>query len=306
MDNLRPQEGGCFIDCTLGGAGYTLALRERIGESGRILSIDLDPLAIANAENKIRENQYQNIKLANDNFKNLSKIIRENHAGESAGFDGIVLDLGLSSAQLEDRNRGFSFVADSALKMEMGATGGESGIISTEIIVNKWKEEELTKIIKEYGEEGFAGRIARRIVEARKDKAITTTGQLVDIIRSAIPKKFQNQKIHPATRTFQALRIATNGELRNIEEVLPQALDALKPGGRIAVVSFHSLEDRIVKNFFRSEAKDCICPPLAPVCCCEHEPRLKIITKKIIEPSEEEVRVNPRSRSAKLRVAEKI
>jgi 16S rRNA (cytosine1402-N4)-methyltransferase len=173
-------------------------------------------------------------------------------------------------------------------------------------IVNGWKEDDLRKIIRDYGEEKFAGRIAAAIVRERKNTPINTTEDLVKIIESAVPGKYLRGKIHPATRTFQALRIATNNELENLREVLPVALGLLKKGGRLAVVSFHSLEDRIVKNFFREEAKDCICPPALPICQCNHKASLKIITKKIVIPGEEEEKSNPRSRSAKLRVAEKI
>jgi 16S rRNA (cytosine1402-N4)-methyltransferase len=263
-------------------------------------------MAIENASRLISEKKYTNIILANDNFKNLSKIVQKIFpTGGLPLFNGIVFDLGLSGAQLEDRDRGFSFREDAPLDMSFAGKriGAET---ETQAIVNGWREEDLYRIIKEYGEERFARRIAGKIAEYRKSAPITTTGQLVGIILSAMPDRFRHGPIHPATRTFQALRIATNGELENIEEALPQALELLKPGGRIAVASFHSLEDRIVKRFFKKESIDCHCPPSAPQCVCGHKAGLKIITKKPVEPTEDEIRDNPKSRSAKLRVAEKI
>ena len=302
---MNPQSGELFIDCTLGGAGYTMAIAERVGLEGKVLAIDLDKMAIENAREVIAKKNLKNIILANGNFKNLSKIVNEYFdQGQEAGkFSGIVLDLGLSSAQLEDGNRGFSFKLNAPLDMAFGPREENS---TTYEIVNGWKEDDLRKIIRDYGEEKFAGRIAAAIVRERKNAPINTTEDLVKIIEGAVPGKYLRGKIHPATRTFQALRIATNDELGNLREVLPVALGLLKKGGRLAVVSFHSLEDRIVKNFFREEAKDCICPPALPICQCNHKASFKIITKKIVIPGEEEEKSNPRSRSAKLRVAEKI
>lgn len=312
MEYLNPQEGGYFIDCTLGGAGYTLAIARKIGDKGRVLAIDLDQMALANARQKIElENsasggKYTNIILAHDNFKNLSNIVKTSFPDDAdVRFDGIVLDLGLSGAQLEDRDRGFSFREDAALDMSFDK-GGETAEYSTRYIVNNFKASELEKIIKDYGEERFAKYIVNKIIKYREEQPIVTTGQLVGIIESAVPKKFQHGHTHPATRTFQALRIATNEELRNIEEVLPQAISLLKAGGRLVVVSFHSLEDRIVKHFFRTESKDCLCPSTQWQCDCGHKASLKVLTKKIIEPTEEEIKNNPKSRSAKMRVAEKI
>lgn len=302
MEYLNPRQGQNFIDCTLGGAGYTMEIAKMTGPRGKVLAIDLDKMAVDNAKRIIEKYKYKNIILANDNFKNLSKIV-EKYFGdeESAKFHGIVFDLGLSSAQLQDRDRGFSFQLDAPLNMAFGETAGET----TERIVNNRRAEELERIFKEYGEERFAKRIARKIVEERKLKSIKTTGQIVEIIKSALPKKYLFARIHPATRVFQALRIATNKELENLEQALPQAMDLLAPKGRIAVVSYHSLEDRIVKNFFRTESRDCVCPPNYPACRCHHTARLKILTPRVVRASEEEVLNNPRARSAKLRVAEK-
>lgn len=303
LEYLNPKPGQCFIDCTLGGAGYTMAIAKKVGKDGKVLAIDLDNLAIENAKCQITNAKLQNIILANDNFKNLSKIVEKYFGNKkSAEFHGIVLDLGLSSAQLQDRDRGFSFQLDAPLNMAFGQTAGET----TERIVNNWRAEELERIFKEYGEERFAKRIARKIVEERKLKSIKTTGQMVEIIKSAAPKKYLYGKIHPATRVFQALRIATNNELENLEQALPQAMDLLAKGGRITVISYHSLEDRIVKHFFKRESKDCVCPPSYPACLCNHKARLKILTKSVVRASEEEVLNNPRARSAKLRAAEKI
>ncbi len=309
LEYLNPQLDQYFIDCTLGGAGYTIAIAEKIGPTGKMLAIDLDELAIENAELQIKKQKLKNIILVNDNFKNLSKIVKTYFKGKQiAEFNGIVFDLGLSSTQLKDRSRGFSFQLDTPLDMafKQMADGPVQREQTTEYIVNNWPERELEKTIKEYGEERFARRIAQGIIDYKKIKQIKTTGQLVEIIKSAVPKKYQHGKIHFATRTFQALRIATNNELKNLREALPQAVDLLNKNGRIVVVSYHSLEDRIVKQFFKTESRDCICPPSYPACRCQHKARIKILTKKVIRAGEEDVRDNPGARSAKLRAAEKI
>lgn len=312
---LDPKPGDNFIDCTLGGAGYTIEIAKRVGEKGKVLAFDLDKMAIKNAESQIKNLELQNIILAYDNFKNLQKVVREKFKDENIKFRGIVFDLGLSSAQLADKSRGFSFQLDAPLDMAFGHSrsgadleqiGADTRILDTEVIVNKWPREKLEKIIREYGEERFAGRIARGIVEARKVKPIATTGQLVKIIESVVPGKYKRGKIYFATRTFQALRIATNRELENLEIALPQAVDLVKIGGKIVVVSFHSLEDRIVKNFFKKESKDCLCPSDIPICQCAHKARLKILTKKVLVPKENEIKNNSRSRSAKMRATIKI
>lgn len=321
IEYLDPKPGGLFIDCTLGGGGYTRAIMEKVGPKGKVLSLDLDELAVKNA------NKYKNKNnlIIHDNFSNLSKIIEDNKSffqgngdtaapahqiqkelqtkNENIEFSGVVLDLGLSSAQLEDNRRGLSFKL-AAAPLDMSFAGDDR---TTDIILYKYKEEELRDIIWNFGEERFAKRIAKAIVEARKLRRIATIGELLEIIRSSLPLNYiNNKKQHFATRTFQALRIATNRELDSLQQVLPQAKEALKRGGRIAVISYHSLEDRIVKKFFKEESRDCICEPSAPVCNCGHRAALKIITSKPVTPSEEEVRRNPRARSAKLRVAQKI
>jgi len=330
IDNLciKPDEN--YIDCTLGAGGYTEAIAEKIGKEGKVVAFDLDPKAIAAFKKK---NKNKNIILINDNFKNLSKNIgqiftdkislrsrkristkitvknvepkeTENGFGQYAG---IVFDLGLSSDQLQDGERGFSFNRpDSPLVMNFNAEESSDDSRDAITIVNKYSEYDLKKIIKEYGEERFAGRIARNIVIARKIEFIDKVGQLVAIVKRSVPGAYIRGHLHYATRTFQALRIATNKELQNITEALPQAMELLKPGGRIVVVSFHSLEDRIIKNFFRQLAKSCICPPEELRCVCGHKPEIKIITKKPLVPGREEILTNPRARSAKLRAAEKL
>jgi len=298
LEYLKPKSGGFYIDGTLGGGGYTEAIAKIAGAKGKILAIDLDEQAIANTAKK----NLDNVILVNDNFANLNLAIAENvEAGRL--FDGFVLDLGLSSFQLADIRRGFSFREDSPLDMAFNSDGTNS---RTRDIVNNYHEADLAKLIFNFGEEKHARRIAKGIVERRKKDRIATTGDLAEIIKKAIPRRLWSDKVHPATKTFQALRIVVNKELESLEKVLPQAVAALKGGGRIVIISFHSLEDRIVKDFFREQALDCICPPEIPICSCNHRATLKIITKKIIIPREEEIKINPRSRSAKLRVAERI
>jgi 16S rRNA (cytosine1402-N4)-methyltransferase len=300
IDHLQPRQGQKFIDCTLGAGSYTLALADKVGEGGMVAAIDRDEIAINDFKKTIADKKIGNITVINGNFGEL-KALLAHYFKSDIRFNGIVFDLGLSSDQLEDSARGFSFRGDHPLNMAFSSKKRKK----TEEIVNTYKKEDLARIIREFGEERFAGRIADKIVEERKKQPLKTTGQLKEIIKKSIPSS-GSQRIHPATRTFQALRIATNEELTNLQKALPQAVDLLEPKGRIAVVSYHSLEDRIVKNFFKQEAKDCICPPEAWQCQCDHKAQLKIITKKIIAPEEKEVRTNPRARSAKLRVAEKL
>ncbi|HCX27572.1 MAG TPA: 16S rRNA (cytosine(1402)-N(4))-methyltransferase [Candidatus Portnoybacteria bacterium] len=315
---LALKEGRNYIDATMGGAGYSLAIAEQIGE-GKVLAIDLDEMAIKNAEKIIKQKKINNLVIANDNFANLEQIILEKFNGQKADFDGIVFDLGLSSAQLADRSRGFSFAYDTPLVMSFGSpdcnalhsnAGGSQGgepKQTTEQIVNNWQAVDLVRIFRKYGEEKFAGRIANAIAASRIQKKIETTGELVKIIEKAVPISYVKKPgIHFATRVFQALRIVTNQELENLEQALVAALKVLAPGGRLVVVSYHSLEDRIVKNFFRREARGCECPSELPVCVCGRQPKVKILTKKPLQPSELEVDGNPRARSAKLRAAEVI
>ena len=301
IEILNPAPGQKFIDGTLGGGGYTKAILEKIGQAGQVLAIDLDDLAIANGKINFKTAiKNKKLILAHENFKNL-QIIIEKYFTADAKFDGIVFDLGLSSAQLQDRTRGFSFsLPESPLDMNFGASIGERA----ENIINNRSTQDLAKIFKDYGEERFAYKIALAIVRERQLKRITTAGQLVEIIAGTKPKKFQS-KIHPATKIFQALRLAVNQELDNLRLALPQAVDSLKAGGKLIVISYHSLEDRIVKQYFKQESKDCLCPPVLPDCRCGHKASLKILTKPLLRPTEEEVLKNPRSRSAKFRAVGK-
>ncbi|MFA6551313.1 MAG: 16S rRNA (cytosine(1402)-N(4))-methyltransferase RsmH [Patescibacteria group bacterium] len=300
LEYLNPKSGNIIVDCTLGGGGYTLEIAKRVGKAGKVIAIDADEMAIENAELKVKSEKLENIILVNENFKNLQKII--DHVGVEK-VDGIVFDLGLSSAQLEDRSRGFSFNLDAPLDMKFGIKNYELRITTTEEIINKFKQKELEKIIREYGEERYAGRIANAIV---KNRPVRTTKELADTIMNAVPASYRRGRIHPATRTFQALRIATNDELSALQEALAQTVKILEDKGRLVIISYHSLEDRIVKNFFKQEARRCICPPEVLQCVCGHQPQLKILTKKVITATDAEIKNNPRARSAKLRAAEKI
>jgi 16S rRNA (cytosine1402-N4)-methyltransferase len=301
---LAPKPNQNFIDCTLGRGGLALEILKKIKPKGKVLGIDLDQEAIQSVKAKIQNPKSKifenNLILVQDNFKNLTKIYNEYFAG--LPIHGVLIDLGASSPQFDDPRRGFSFNKDAPLDMNFDQKGG----LKADEIINKWSQVELTKIFKEYGEERFAKRIASNIVTQRKTTAITRTKQLAEIIKTSIPAKFQSKKIHPATKIFQALRIAVNDELTNLRQVLPQIVEILEAGGRVAIISFHSLEDRIVKQFFSQESKGCICPPSFPVCQCNHSSNLKILTKKPVIAGKEEVQLNPRARSAKLRVAEKV
>jgi len=299
-ENLEPQAGGYFVDGTLGGAGYTLTLAQAVGDSGRVLAIDLDETAIDNARDLIASNKIKNIVLVQDNFRNLTEIVHKNFGAE-VQLDGVVLDLGLSSVQVDEASRGFSFLKTAPLSLAFDKRETKDAAY----LVNNLSERDLLKILNVYGEEPFAFRIVKNIINARKVKEIETTTELADIVSQSVPAAIRRKKIHPATKTFQALRLAVNQELESLEVALPQAIKLLKPGGRLAVVSFHSLEDRIVKNFFKDQAKTCICPPEVMICNCHHEPIVRIITKKALIPSEAEVQFNPRARSAKLRVVQK-
>lgn len=298
LDALRPQPGAVFIDGTLGGAGHTRLLLERIGPSGRVLAIDADPAALRRAEALLGEAIAQGLLLLrHGNFRELGQFAAE--AG-IAPVDGVLLDLGLSSDQLAARERGFSFAAEGALDMRFDPTRGESAAD----LVNSRDATELADIFWRYGEERFSRPIARRIVEARAHEPITRADELARLVAGVVHGRPGG--VHPATRVFQALRIAVNDELGSLEAALPAAVEILKPGGRLAVISFHSLEDRIVKQFFQREQRGCICPPEAPQCVCGHTPRLRIITRHPLTASEAEVSANPRARSAKLRVAERL
>ncbi len=284
---LNPRPGENFIDGTGGSGGHTLAILKNIGKEGRVLTVDLDGRALERIKEKITaENNFllERLTLVEDNFVNLEKIVRQKNFGP---INGILLDLGISSEQLEESGRGFSFMKDEPLDMRFSERQGLSAVE----IVNQWSPRELENILKEYGEERFAGRIAKEIIRIRKIKPILRTDELVRIIALAVPKKYQHGRIHFATRTFQALRIVVNDELENLQKFLPRAVKILKADGRLVIISFHSLEDRIVKRFFREQ---------------KQQGRIEILTKKPIQPAPAEIQQNPRSRSAKLRAAIKI
>lgn len=295
---LAPQPGGIFVDGTVGGAGHAGLLLEASAPDGLVIGFDRDPTALSAAAARLAP------------YGERARLIRSNFAGMGdhlaalgiGAIDGLLLDLGVSSHQLDTGERGFSFRTDAPLDMrmdpELSATAAD--------LVNELPEDELTRLIGEYGEERWAKRIAAFIVRARAEAPITTTLQLVDLVKGAIPKAKWEERLHPATRTFQALRIAVNDELGSLEQGLATGLGLLKKGGRAVVISFHSLEDRIVKESFRSLAGGCTCPKDLPRCVCGRTPQLKILTGRPVRAGEREVAANPRARSAKLRAAEKI
>jgi 16S rRNA (cytosine1402-N4)-methyltransferase len=290
--------GKTIVDGTLGGGGHARAILRAIGPEGFLIGIDQDVDAIAWAHQTYRDYE-SNIQLYHDNFASLQEILRRSNREY---VDGILLDLGLSLNQIERSGRGFSFMRDERLDMRMNPKEG----LTAEILVNSLPQEELADLIFRYGEERFARAIAKRIVQARQRQRIVSSLELADLVRSAIPGKRRPRRIHPATKTFQALRIAVNQELEKLDAVLEQAVSCLRPGGRLCIISFHSLEDRIVKQRFKSLAQGCQCPPDFPVCRCEHVPHVRILTRKPVQASSEEVAANPMARSAKLRAVEKL
>ncbi len=296
---LMPRADGRYLDGTFGGGGHTRAILDASAPDGRVLALDADPAAIARGA-VLRAEVGLRLTLREGNFAGLAGFARE------AGFaplDGILLDLGLSSFQLADPARGFSFAGDGPLDMRFGPTATETAAA----IVNSRDEADLADLIFRYGEERWARRIARAIVRERERATIATTGALASLVAGAVASSGAGrERIHPATRTFQALRIAVNAELAVLETALAGALDVLAPGGRLAVIAFHSLEDRIVKQFMRREATDCLCPPRLPVCACDHRASLRPVERKGLRPGEAEIARNPRSRSATLRIAERL
>ena len=293
--NIRPD--GIYADGTLGGGGHASEVAARLTEGGRLIGIDQDADAIAAATERLKPFG-DRVTIVRDNYVNMKHVLAD--LGIEA-VDGICLDLGVSSYQLDTAERGFSYMEDAPLDMRMDRRADRTAAD----LVNDCTEQELFRIIRDYGEDRFAKNIARHIVKARERKAIRTTGELADIIRGAIPMKIQVTGGHPAMRTFQALRIALNGELQVLEDSIDEMIGLLKPGGRICIITFHSLEDRIVKNGFRRNESPCTCPPGFPVCVCGKKSRGTVITKKPILPTEEETEENPRSRSAKLRIFER-
>jgi 16S rRNA (cytosine1402-N4)-methyltransferase len=333
LAGLNLKAGDVVVDATLGGGGHSRAILEKIGKQGKLIAIDWDTKAIENFPKSFLVGQSKVVSFVQDNFAKLNNILGGLQVKKATA---ILADLGFSSDQMEDGSRGLSFQKNGPLDMRLNS---KSNLRAWEII-NQYPLQDLEKIIRDLGEERFAGRIARKIIEIRKKKRILNTQELVDLIESVVPKKKYFQKINPATKTFQALRIEVNQELENLKSFIPQAIDNLASGGRLAIISFHSLEDRIVKNIFRENARGCICPPAQqiqkmqekyidavsrddsladslekalragpksfPGCVCQREAKIKIITKKPIVPMNEEVSDNPRSRSAKLRICEKI
>lgn len=337
IENLNIEEGSVVVDATLGGGGHSLSMLERIGTEGKLIAIDVDEEAIAKFESEIGEKRMKELAgrvfLVRDNFKNIDSILDSLKIGK---VDAVLADLGYSSDQLENAQRGMSFMHDAPLDMRLD----RDNALSARHVVNEYSEEELERVFREYGEEKFSRRIARGILEARKNEMIESTSELVGLIEKNVPGAYAHERIHPATRVFQAIRIEVNDELENLKIFLDSAIAKLKEGGRIGVISFHSLEDRIVKESFKENAGGCICPEsvlleelqkkyLAAVeqddpsaarlenelkrgfvdsshCVCGRIPKIRIVTKKPIIPGNDEIRKNPRSRSAKLRVAEKI
>lgn len=292
--NIKPD--GIYVDGTLGGAGHSYHIAEKL-TTGRLIGIDRDPVALKAAGERLSPFA-DRVTLVHSNFCRMGQVLQE--LGIS-GVDGILLDLGVSSPQLDDGSRGFSYMTDAPLDMRMD--NGDA--LSADTVVNTWSYEELKRILYDYGEERYTPAIAAAIVRKREISPIRTTLELVDVIRSAMPPAALREKQHPAKRTFQAIRIAVNDELNSVSKAMDAAIPCLNPGGRLAVITFHSLEDRIVKNAMAAAAKGCICPPEFPVCVCGRKPQVTVLTRKPIVSGEEELERNPRARSAKLRICEK-
>ena len=297
IEGLNIKENGIYVDGTLGGAGHSSEIVKRL-KTGRLIGIDQDTDAI-NAATKRLEPYKDRVTLVHDNFSNVKAVFAQLGIEKA---DGFLLDIGVSSHQLDEAERGFSYMQDAPLDMRMNSESD----FSAYNVVNEYSEDELNNVIFKYGEERWAKRIAQFIVEARKQKPIETTFELVDIIKKAVPKGARKDGPHPAKRTFQAISIEVNGELEILEKTIDDMTELLNPGGRLCIITFHSLEDRIVKNAFRKQENPCTCPPEFPVCVCGKKPLAKVITRKPILPSEEELEENHRSRSAKLRILERI
>ncbi len=297
IDGLAIKPDGIYVDGTLGGAGHSGQIVRRL-DNGLLVGIDRDPIALKAAGERLAP-YGQRVKLVHSNFCEMADVLQNLNI---SGVDGILMDLGVSSPQLDDGSRGFSYMADAPLDMRMN---GQDSLTAYEV-VNTWSQEELKRILYDYGEERYAPQIASSICRRREKAPIQTTLELVDVIRSAMPPAALREKQHPAKRSFQAIRIAVNDELGSVERAMAAAIPLLKPGGRLAVITFHSLEDRIVKNAMVEASRGCTCPPHFPVCVCGKKPKVKLITKKPITASTEELEVNPRSRSAKLRICEKL
>ena len=297
LEGLNIKENGIYVDGTLGGAGHSSEILKRLSNEGRLIGIDQDTDALKAAKERLKN--YSNVTFVHSNFSSIENVLNNLNID---GVDGILMDLGVSSYQLDEGERGFSYMKDAPLDMRMNRDND----FSAYNVINEYSEEDLYRIIRDYGEEKFARRIARFIVENRQEKNIETTLELVEIIKSAIPAKARREGPHPAKRTFQAIRIEVNSELSILNKTIEDGVGKLNKGGRMAIITFHSLEDRIVKNKFRDLAVSCRCPKEFPVCVCGEKAKVKVISRKAIEPTKEEVDINPRSRSAKLRVIEKL
>ena len=293
LEGLQPRAGKYIVDCTVGLGGHAVAILERISPSGKFLGIDADPQALRIAEMKLNEYR-EEVTLVNDNFANLEAICTKYHFHP---VDGILFDLGVSSMQLDTAKRGFSFQHDAPLDMRFDPKQE----LSASDIVNTFPQEDLARILREYGEERYSRKLARLIVQNRP---ISTTTQLAQLVKQVLENRYS--RIHSATKTFMALRIAVNSELQNLTSALKQCINILRPSGRLVTITYHSLEDRIVKQFMQREASGCLCPPKTIICCCGHVPALKLISRKVIRPTSLEIESNQRSRSAKLRIAERL
>lgn len=293
ISGLNIQPDGIYVDGTMGGAGHSKEIAKKISDKGLLIGIDRDEEAICVAKDRLKE--FSNVKFVHDNHDNILKILDNLNL---TGVDGILLDLGVSSYQLDERNRGFSYMGEANLDMRMD----QSQKLTAKIVVNQYSEEEISKILWEYGEEKFSRRIARNICEYRKNKEIETTMELVQIIEKSVPRTNDG---HPAKRTFQAIRIEVNDEIKPLYNTVKDCIQALNPGGRLCIITFHSLEDRAVKNAYIEASGNCTCPPGLPYCVCGAKSYGKIVTRKPILPTKEELNENTRSRSAKLRIFEK-
>ena len=297
LDGLNIKPDGIYVDGTMGGAGHSSQIALRL-TTGQLIGIDRDPVALRAAGERLQPFG-DRVKLVHANFCEMKQVLQD--LGIS-GVDGILLDLGVSSPQLDDGQRGFSYMVDAPLDMRMNSQDA----LNAAIVVNTWSQEELRRILYTYGEERYAPQIASAICRRREERPIETTLELVDIIRSAMPPAALREKQHPAKRSFQAIRIAVNDELGAVEKIMEDAIPLLNPGGRLAVITFHSLEDRIVKTAMTAASKGCTCPPSFPVCVCGKKPQVSLVSRKPIVSGEAELEANPRARSAKLRVCEKL
>ncbi|MFS0871651.1 16S rRNA (cytosine(1402)-N(4))-methyltransferase RsmH [Paenibacillus xylanilyticus] len=303
-EGLNIKQDGIYVDCTLGGGGHSSVIASKLGPGGRLIALDQDDWALDNAREKLAS-YGDRVTLVKTNFRDLEQVLKELDVPVKDGVpqvDGILYDLGVSSPQFDEGERGFSYNHDAPLDMRMD----QDAFLTAKEIVNEWPEEEIARILYRYGEEKFSRRIARVIVEKRSQSVIETTGELVELIKEGIPAAARRTGGHPAKRSFQALRIAVNDELGAFEEGLHQAVRCLAPGGRVSVITFHSLEDRICKQIFSSYLEKCTCPPDFPLCVCGGKGILRLVNRKPLIPTETELAENSRARSAKLRVAEKL